>query len=211
MIDILWGILPGLGITIKVTLASAVLALLCASVAGLALLSKSRAIRWPARVYVEIFRGTSAVVQLFWLFFVLPHFGIRLTPFEASVLGLGLNAGAYGAEIVRAGIQSVPSGQIEAGWALGLSKRQRMRLIVLPQAARTMLPPFGNMAIELLKLSSIVSLVTIGDLTFRAHSLNQTTLQTIPIFAVVLILYLLLSLTIAGTFRAAERWSRIPG
>jgi polar amino acid transport system permease protein len=200
-----WLLLDGLWVTIQVTIGAGVVAFVVAFVAGLSRLSQSSAIRTAALCYIEFFRGTSALVQLFWLFFALPFLGITLSPMSVGIVGLGLCVGAYGAEVVRSSILAVPKGQTEAAVALNLTSFQAMRHVVLPQAFRMMIPPFGNLSIELLKITSLVSLITLQDLTFQAASINAVTLKTVQIFSTVLVLYFLLSLTITGMMRLLER------
>ena len=205
MIEFLPILLDGARVTVEVTVVAAVVAVLLAFASGLSRLSRSTAFRGVSAVYVELFRGSSLLVQLFWLFFVLPHFGITLTPFQTAALGLGLNIGAYGSEVVRGAILAVPSGQAAAGAALGLSRFQVMRHIVLPQALRHMLPLWGNLLIELLKGTSLVSLITVSDLAFRAYQLNQATFRTTEIFTMVLVIYGSLALLIVACTRGLER------
>ena len=142
-----------------------------AVVAGVGRLSTRRPLRWLASVYVEVFRGTSALVQLFWFYFVLPLFGLQLPAMLVGIGGAG-SRGAYGAEVVRGAIRAVPPGQREAGVALNFTRGQILRRLVLPQAVPAMLPPAGNLLIELLKNTALVSLVTITDLTFRGQLLR---------------------------------------
>ncbi len=123
----------------------------------------------------------------------------------AGIGGLGLCVGAYGAEVVRAGILAVPKAQIESAAALNLSSAQMIWHVVMPQAVRIMLPSFGNLFIELLKISSLVSLITLQDLTFQAASINAVTLRVVPIFTSVLVLYFILSMIINGFMRLLER------
>src|SRR5436190_4829831 len=189
-------LLQGAVLTVEIALLGCALAITMATVAALATLYGPRPLRWLAIGYVEIFRGTSALVQLFWLFFVLPQFGISLEPFTVAVLGLGLNIGAYGAEVVRGAIGAVPKGQWEATVALNMTGSQALRRIVLPQAFVGMIPPWGNLFIELLKSTALVSLITLSDLAFKAQEMNQTTMKTIPIFTLVLVIYLAMSLVI---------------
>ncbi len=203
--DLLPGLLQGALVTIEITVLASILAVLCAFVAALAKLYGPLPLRWLAAAYIEIFRGTSALVQLFWLFFVLPHFGIVMSPLTVAVLGLGLNVGAYGAEVVRGAILAVPRGQWEAATALNMSRGLMLRRVIVPQALIRMVPPWGNLLIELLKATALVSLITIGDLTFRAQQMNQTTLRTVEIFSVVLVGYLCLSLLITAGVRWFER------
>lgn len=203
--DLVPGLLEGTWITIQITVLGSILAVACGLAAGLAKLSPFAPLRWIAVVYVEVFRGTSALVQLFWLFFVLPQFGVVLSPMTVAVLGLGLNVGAYGAEVVRGAILAVPRGQWEASVALNMPRATALRRIIVPQALVAMVPPWGNLLIELLKATALVSLITIGDLAFRAQQMNQTTLRTIEIFSLVLVIYLCLSLAIAIFARWLER------
>jgi len=203
--DFLPGLLAGALVTIEITAMGAVVAVVCAVVAALAKLYGPRPVRWLAVAYIETFRGTSALVQLFWLFFVLPHFGVTLEPITVAVLGLGLNVGAYGAEVVRGAIQSVARGQWEATIALNMTRATALRRVILPQAFAAMIPPWGNLLIELLKSTALVSLITIGDLTFRAQQMNQTTLRTTEIFSIVLVIYLCIALVITQAMRALER------
>jgi polar amino acid transport system permease protein len=200
------GLLEGTRITIMVALLGSALAVAAGLVAGLARLYAPAPIRWLAATYVEVFRGTSALVQLFWLFFVLPQFGLSLEPFTVAVLGLGLNVGAYGSEVVRGAIQAVPRGQWEASTALNMTRPQMLRRVILPQAFVAMVPPWGNLFIELLKSTALVSLITLGDLAFRAQQMNQTTMRTIPIFTLVLLIYLAISLAITIGMRSLEGW-----
>ena len=191
--------------TVQITVLAALVALAAAFVSGLARLSHWRVVRATATVYVEVFRGTSALVQLFWLYFVLPFFGINMSPFEVAVIGLGLNIGAYGSEVVRGAVQAVPKGQVEAAKALNMSSWQTLRLVVLPQAAIAMLPPWGNLLIELLKATALVSLITLTDLTFKAYQLNMATFRTVEIFGGVLLIYFAIAMMITGGVRLAER------
>ncbi|PSJ52668.1 ectoine/hydroxyectoine ABC transporter permease subunit EhuC [Kumtagia ephedrae] len=199
------GLLQGAVLTLQIAVLGSLLAVVMGVLAALARLYGPAPLRWLATVYVEIFRGTSALVQLFWLFFVLPQFGVTLDAFPVAVLALGLNVGAYGSEVVRGAIQSVPRGQWEASTALNMSRPQMLRRIILPQAFIAMIPPWGNLFIELLKSTALVSLITLSDLAFRAQQMNQTTLKTVPIFTLVLLMYLVMSLAITIVMRLLER------
>jgi len=205
MNEMLLPLLRGLAVTVELTLAAIALAVVFALAAGLARLSPRRALAWPAVVYIEVFRGTSALVQLFWFYFVLPFFGIELSAFIAGMLVLALNTGAYGAEVVRGAVLAVPRGQLDASAALNLSRRQTLWRIVMPQAFPAMLPPAGNLAIELLKNSALVSLITITELTFAAQLLRAETLRTAEIFGLVLVLYFGVALCITAGVRLLER------
>lgn len=199
-------ILPGLSITIQVLIASAALAFAVAFVAGLARLSRFSVMRKITAIYVELFRGTSLLVQLFWIFFALPAFGIQFSPFLASVVALGLNYGAYGSEVVRSAVLAIPNGQTEASIALNLTRWQRMRLVILPQAIRIMLPGFGNNAIELLKGTSLVSLITLTDLTYKGLIIQNNNLSyTMPVFVVLLVFYFIIALPLIFGVRKLEK------
>ena len=198
-------ILQGALVTLELTLMGSALALVMAFIAGLGRLSRFFAIRALATTYIEFFRGTSIFVQLFWVYFVLPFAGVTLTPMQAGVLALGLNVGAYGAEVVRGAIKSVPREQFEACIAVNLSRFQRMRHIILPQALPLMLPTFCNNAIELLKGTAVVSLISLTDMTFQAQVVRAQTGSTLVPFGTILILYFAMSWTISFLMRRLER------
>jgi polar amino acid transport system permease protein len=198
-------LLMGLGVTLRVLLGAALVAAVAGLAAGLMRVARSPWASWAARAYITLFRGTSALVQLFWVYFGLPLLGLEIGPMTAGIMVLGLNTGAYGAEVVRSAIQAVPRQQWEAAQALGLSRRLTMWRIVLPQAFVTMLPPLGNLLIELLKGTALVSLITLSDLTFEARVLRDHTLRTTEIFGVVLVLYFGMAQVLAAAIRVLER------
>jgi polar amino acid transport system permease protein len=202
--EFLPGLLEGALVTVEITLGGCVLALIAAFVAAIVKMYGPLPLRWLAIAYIEVFRGTSALVQLFWLFFVLPHFGILLEPLTVAIVTLGLNVGAYGAEVVRGAIGSVHRGQWEAATALNMTRMTALRRIIVPQAIVRMIPPWGNLFIELLKATSLVSLITISDLAFKAQQMNQTTFRTIEIFSIVLVFYLAIASVITVFMRALE-------
>jgi polar amino acid transport system permease protein len=174
--------------------------------AALGKLSRNLAVRGLAVTYIELFRGTSLLVQLYWIFFVLPLFGVTLDKFTAGFLSVGLNIGAYGAEIVRGAIQAVPKGQWEAAYALSMSPAKRMRRIILPQALVLMLPPWGNLLIELLKGTALVSLISVADLMFQAKQINASTFLSAQAFGTALVVYYLLArFLITPSMRRLER------
>lgn len=201
--------LSGALITVEVFLLATALAVVIAVVTGLMKLSSNRAIRWIAVVYIEIFRGTSLLVQLYWIFFVLPLFGLTLEKFNAGFIGVGMNLGAYGAELVRGAVQAVPKGQWEAAYALSMSPAKRMWRIILPQALVIMLPPWGNLLIELLKYSALVALIGVADLMFQAKQINSSTFLSAQAFGVALIIYYILArLLLTPTVRWIEAHMR---
>jgi len=202
-------LLEGLAVTLQIMAGAVVLAVPLALLSGIGRLSSLRPVRWTASVYVEVFRGTSALVQLFWFYFVLPLFGVQLPAMLVGIVVLALNAGAYGAEVVRGAIRAVPPGQREAGVALNLTRAQIMRRIVVPQALPAMLPPAGNLLIELMKNTALVSLITITDLTFRGQLLRSETLRTTEIFTLMLLMYFCVALLITAGVRLLERRVRV--
>lgn len=197
-------ILKGAQTTVALTLMGAVLALVMAFVAGLARLSRFFVVRALATSYIEFFRGTSIFVQLFWAYFVLPMIGFSLTPLQAGVLALGLNVGAYGAEVVRGAVSAIGHEQRGACIALNLSTYQRMRHVILPQALPLMMPTFGNNAIELLKATAVVSLISLSDMTFQAQVVRSQTGNTLIPFATILALYFGLACLISFGMRKLE-------
>ncbi|MFJ5675082.1 ectoine/hydroxyectoine ABC transporter permease subunit EhuC [Streptomyces sp. NPDC093097] len=213
MSDITWGLwkllLHGIWITVQLTVYSAALAAAVAFGIGLARTHR----RWPVRflsgAYFEIFRGTSALILMFWMFFVLPMgFGWQLVPMWAAVLTLGLTYGAYGSEVVRGAIAAVPPGQREAGIALSFSPGQQLRKIVLPQAWPGMVPPFNNLLIELLKGTALVSVLGVGDIAFGASLVRNATAQSAPVYTVVLVMYFALAFVLTRGMRAVERHAK---
>lgn len=192
--------------SLMVTLLAAPIALFLAVLAGLARRSDRYPVRIIAIVYVELFRGTSLIVQLFYFYYVMPLFGISIDPVVTGVLVLGLNSGAYGSEVVRAALGAVAPGQHEACLVLGMSPRLAMRRVIFPQAFVAMIPPFGNLLVEMLKATSLLSLITIFDLSFAGNTLFQTTGRTIEIYGLVLVIYFLMASALTFAVRRVEIW-----
>ncbi|MFQ5610978.1 MAG: ectoine/hydroxyectoine ABC transporter permease subunit EhuC [Anaerolineae bacterium] len=210
--DLLPPLLRGLRVTLQLTIGGAALALVVALIAGIARASNNALVRGITGVYVEVFRGSSVLVQMFWIFFVLPlpPFEIKLTALQAGILALGLNVGAYGAEVVRGAVQAIERGQIEASIALNMSPGLMMRRVIIPQAMVRILPPFGNLLIELLKATSLASLITLSDITFQAATLRQTVGRIPEVFSLLLVLYFLLAYPLTLGVRWIEgrrRWA----
>ena len=205
--DLYDALLDGAAVTIRVTAAAAVWGTLVAVAFGVGSLSPVRPLRWAIRVYVEVFRGVSSIILLFWVYYSLPLFGVEVEPMTAGVLALGLNLSAYGTEVVRGAMQAVPRGQREAATAVNLSRRQTIWSIELPQAAVTALPPYGSLLIEILKVSALVSLVNLADITYEAQNLRLNRADDpVDIFVAVLVLYFGISLAIMAVTRLLERY-----
>ncbi len=186
-------LLLGTVMTLKVLVCSIILYVIISMIFGLMRLSKNPIIQSTATIYIEFFRGTSLLVQLFWVYYVLPFFGISLEAFTAGVVALGLNFGAYGAEIVRGGILAVPKGQWEAAFALNFSPTKKMKNIIIPQIFPIILPPAANLTVELLKATALVALVTVVDLTFEARQINSITWLSVQCFGTALLIYYFIS------------------
>lgn len=197
-------LLDGVWVTVQLTAYGAALAFVLSVILGLAAAHPSKAARVPARIVIEFFRGTSLVVQLFWLFYVLPLLGVDLHPMVVGALGLGLNYGAYGAEVVRGSINSVPSGQWEATTALSLGPVQRMRRIIFPQAWALMIPSLSNLLVHLMKGTAIVSFITIADFTYHLDQLKRVSDTFFAYAFVGLLTYFVIALVLTFLMNALE-------
>ncbi|MFC4559967.1 ectoine/hydroxyectoine ABC transporter permease subunit EhuC [Virgibacillus kekensis] len=205
---VLW---KGVEITVTVMLASVVFGYLMAFIAGFCRLSSNPILRNLTAFYVEVFRGTSLIVQLFWLYYALPIlFGIEINSnFWAGVLAISLNYGAYMSEIVRSSILAVSKGQSEAATALNMSRFQRMRFVIFPQAVRMMLPEFGNYLILMLKSTSLVSLIGMTDILYYGDILRSSDLSQAPtVYFLVLVFYFILALPLIGLTKKMEKMSK---
>lgn len=210
-IDIFPALWQGVSITMTVLLTSAVFSYALAFIAGLCKLTRNPIVRGFTSIYVEVFRGTSLIVQLFWLFYALPIlFDINLgSEFWAGSLAIGLNYGAYMSEVVRSSILSVAEGQSEAATALNMSRFQRMRLVIFPQAVRMMLPEFGNYLIQMLKATSLVSLIGLTDVLYHGEILRSSNIAMAPtIYVIILLFYFVLALPLIWLTRWMEGFSK---
>lgn len=197
-------IFDGIVVTLELTVGSAIFAFLIALALGLAGAAKNIVLRGSARVVIEFFRGTSLLVQLFWFFYVLPLFGYRLEPIVCGILALSLNYGAYGAEVVRGAIASVPRPQWEAATALNFGYWQRLRRVIFPQAWAEMIPSLTNLLIQLLKGTALASYILLQDLTFEIEQLRQSTGDTLFAFGIGLVLYFVIGYVLTLFMNALE-------
>lgn len=179
-------------ITVEVSLLSVCIGLCLGFVGALCKLSPNPWIQIPARVYVSIFRGTPCLIQLFIIYFGGPQIGLQLEPFPAAVIGLGINIGAYMTESIRGAILVVERGQIEASRSLGLGKSQTMIKVILPQAARLMIQPLGINAIALIKGSSLISAISVVELTYTAQRYIGSTYRPFEMFILAAMFYLVI-------------------
>lgn len=206
-LDYLPLLLKGVPVTLGVTLLAMALAVPVSVILAIGRDSRFAAARWPAGFVIELFRGTSALVQLFWAFYVLPLFGINLSPLTAGVLVLGLNEGSYFSEVVRAALRNIPVGQHEASAALHLPRRYHFFRVILPQALPLMIPPFGNALVTMLKFTALVSLVTIQDLSFRANLIRNSLGSSDEVYSATLVIYFALALMLGTAVFYLERWA----
>jgi polar amino acid transport system permease protein len=187
-------LLGGAAITVEITAVSLMLGCLLGLLVGIGRLDpKRRVIHGVCTAYVAAIRGTPLLVQLFILFFGLPQFGILLPAFACGMMGLGIYSGAYVSEIVRGAIQSVDRGQMEAARSIGLSARQAMASVILPQAVVRMIPPLGNEFIALIKNSALVSLLTIHDLMHEGQKIISVSYRSLEVYLAVAVIYFVLT------------------
>ena len=191
----LWLLLNGAIVTLEITLVAVSFGVLIGLFVGMAELSSYRLLRIPAKVYVDIIRGTPLLVQIFIIYFALPNIiNMRIEPYIAAVVACSINSGAYVAEIFRSGIQSIDKGQFEAGRSLGLTWSQTMKMIVVPQAFRRTIPQLGNEFIAMLKDSSLVSVIGFEELTRKGQLIIAATYRSFEIWAAVAVIYLVMTL-----------------
>jgi len=199
-------LIKGLGITLLLTAIAGGLGLFFGTI--LAVLSQSplAPIRWLVVAYVELFRNTPLLVQLIWLHFAMPAFtGINTTALESGILAITLQASAYFSEIVRAGIQSVPKGQWEAAFALGLPARTRWTRVILPPAIRTMIPPLVNLTISFFKASAILSVLQVSELMTVTNRISNVTFKPVELFSAAAVAYFLLGYAMSwGTLKLEQ-------
>ena len=205
-------LLAGIWMTLGLSLSAIVVSVVLGVTLALSALSNSRALRMVSRTYVEVFRSIPLLVLLLWVYYGLPMVtGLQFGAFAAGVISLALSDAAFESEIFRAGIQSVAKGQSEAAQTLGLSRRDAFRFVIFPQAIRTILPALGNQFVYVLKMSSLVSVIGLQELTRRANELNVTEYRPLEIYTALVVEYLLLILlTTWGVRRLEKRMSSAP-
>jgi len=191
--------------TVTVAIGALIFALIFGLLVALMRLSRWRALRYPAIAYLEVFRGTPALVQLFVIYFGFPDIGFEPSPFQAAIVGLGLNGAAYLSEVYRAGIESIHRGQMEAALSLGMTPSRALQYIVLPQAIRTMLPPITNFAIILLKDTALVFAIGVVEIMALARNLVTETLQSAAVYLIAGGIYLCVTIPMARLAAGLER------
>jgi His/Glu/Gln/Arg/opine family amino acid ABC transporter permease subunit len=204
VVEYLPSLLRGLLVTILFTVGSLVLGLVIGVIAAVFGLSRSRVLHWLVRGYVDAIRGTPLLLQLFILYYALPPLGLKMSATTAGILGLGINAGAYLAEIFRAGIEAVPPAHVQAARSLGMSYIQTLTRIQLPQASMLVLPPMANEIISLVKSTSLISTISIGELLRSGQIAVSITFAPLEIYAVVAAMYLAVNLLLSAVVRHLE-------
>ena len=198
-------LLPGLTVTIPLTAISFTLALIIAVAVALVQFAQVPVLQRIARFYIWVIRGTPVLVQLFVVFYGLPGVGILIEPFPAAVLVFSINEGAYCAETIRAALESVPRGQLEAGQCVGMSYLQIIRRIVLPQALRTAFPPLFNSLISLLKDTSLAANITVTEMFMATQRIVARTYESLPLYLEVAFIYLMFSTILTQVQRWGEK------
>ena len=199
-------LLEGLKYTVIITIGAFALSLVLGLLIAVMRLDSRRWYLYvPATIYVEVLRGTPLILQLFFAYFALPSMGIQLAPLTAATIGLGVNTSAYLSEVFRGAIVSIENGQWEAGAALAMDWPTQMRVVILPQAARVALPPTGNYAVSLFKDSALASTVSVAELLFTAQIIGSETFLYMQVYAVIGVLYLIVSYPTSLFLRWLER------
>lgn len=197
-------LLKGAQVTVTISLASIALGAVLAFAAGIARTSSNRLLSGIAFTYIVLFRGTPLLVQLFWFYYALPLIGISFDPVTTGIMTLSLLTGAFGAEVVRGALLAVPHTQLEAARALNFSRTYTLWHISMPQAIIEMMPAFGNLAVQNLKDTALVSLISIADLTFQAQSMRNITLDSATVYTMTLLGYFLIALCLMLIMRFIE-------
>lgn len=198
-------LLHGAWLTVRLSFLAMVLGLVVSMLGAVAKTSAIRPLRWLVDIYVEVIRNTPFLIQIFFIFFGLPAVGISMSPNTAALVALVVNVGAYGTEIIRAGIESIPKGQIEAGRALGLSPFNILRYVVVVPALRNIYPALTSQFIYLMLTSSVVSVISANDLASAGADLNARTFASFEIYLVLTVMYFLLALGFSALFGVIRR------
>lgn len=204
-------LLPGLTMTIPLTVISFSLALVIAVVAAMVQFANVKVFKQIARFYIWVVRGTPLLVQLYVIFYGLPNLGIMLEPFPSAVLVFSINEGAYCAETIRAALESVPKGQLEAGYCVGMSYMQIMGRIVLPQALRTAFPSLSNNLISMVKDTSLAANITVTEMFMVTQRIVARTYEPLLLYCEVGLIYLIFSTVLTRLQALGERKLRLPG
>lgn len=200
-------LLAGARTTITLSVGAAIFGTIIAIAGAIGKTAGPRPVRWLVDAYVEVIRNTPFLVQIFFIYFALPSLGVRLAPNSAALLALTINVGAYATEIIRAGIESIRRGQVEAGTALGLSRPQIFRYIIMKPALRTIYPALTSQFIYLMLTSSVVSVISASDLAAAGNDINAKTFASFEVYLVITGIYLILSFGFSALFAMIGRAS----
>ena len=209
VIEFLPPLLKGAWLTILVSVLAFMLAMVVGLVFAVMRMARFLPLRILAAIYIQVIRGTPLLLQLFFIYYVLPYGGVVLTPFVSAIIGLTVNYAAYMAEVFRSGIEAIAKGQWEAGAAIGMSRRMLMRRIIMPQAIRIIIPSLGNFFVSIFKDSALVSVITMRDLMFSGQLLASATFKHFEVYGMVAVIYLMISYPAAMLVEWIERMMRI--
>lgn len=209
-IEVVWPYMPGFmhaaWIVLVITVLVIIVSWICGLAAALARSSRYLVLQNVAKFYIWFIRGTPALIQVFIVYFGLPQLGLRMSPFVAGVLALGINSGAYVAEIIRSGLLAIPKGQTESAIALGMSRFDALRRIVLPQVFRIIMPPITNEAISTLKNTSLLSTITVVELTLYSQTIIATTFRPFEFYTAAALIYLAMTTIFSSAATRVERY-----
>ena len=199
-------IFKGALVTLELTLFSLVVGTLLGLILGILRLSKNPLLKYPSIIFIELFRNLPLLILLVWLFYALPSLvGIRISAMTTALIGLSLNLAAFSAEIFRAGIVSIPKGQLEASLALGLSKFQTLRRIILPQAVKLIIPPLAGRYIETIKLTSLASVIAVDELLHAGQNLISVSFRPLEVYTAIALIYLIIIIPLTLVLKRIER------
>ena len=204
-------LLPGLAVTIPLTVLSFAFAMVIAAAVALVQFARVPVLRQLARVYIWVVRGTPLLVQLFIIFYGLPSMGIVLDAFPTAVIAFSINEGAYCAETIRAALESVPSGQLEAGYCVGMSWWQVMRRIIMPQALRTAFPPLSNSLIGMVKDTSLAANITVAEMFMAPQRVASYPYQFLPVYCELAVIYLMFCTVLTWVQKQGEKYLNAHG
>ena len=206
VVDYIPALLQGLYYTLLISVVGLIIGFILGAIFGLGRISRSKILYGISAVYVEVLRGTPVLVQAIWIYFVLPLIiGFNIPSLAAGIIVIGLNSGAYIAEIVRGAVQSVEKGQMEAGRSLGLSRHLTMRYVIWPQAFKRMIPPLGNQFIISIKDTSLLSVILVPELIFQGRLVASNHFNAVEIYTTVAIFYLVITLTLSKILNLMEK------
>lgn len=198
-------LLEGAHLTILVTIGSLIFSTVLGMIWALMRVSNIRILVWISTTMINVLRGIPIIVMLFYIYFVMPEIGLQLTALQAAIIGLGISYSAYQAENFRAGIEAIDKGQIEAAMAMGMGWGMTMRRVILPQAIRIMLPPYGNVMIMMLKDSSQASTITVAELALQGKLIAASTFKNATVFSLVAVMYLVMCIPLIILVRHLEK------